>query len=75
MMCFPFVSFVFFVVRYISTVFNWSFPDNRVKVKYISEILENNRSKKASYETESNRTLVCKQPRPTDKAISGNAMV
>jgi hypothetical protein len=30
MMCLPFVIFVFFVVRYISTVFNWRFPDNRV---------------------------------------------
>jgi hypothetical protein len=28
--CFPFVIFVFFVVRTISDVSNWSFQDNRV---------------------------------------------
>jgi len=31
-MYFPFVIFVFFVVRPISNVSNWSFPDNRIKI-------------------------------------------
>jgi dTDP-4-amino-4,6-dideoxygalactose transaminase len=31
-MCFPFVIFVFFVVRNISGILNWSFPDNHVKL-------------------------------------------
>ena len=43
-MCFPSVIFVFFVVRYLSRLFNRGFPDNRFQLRSLFWILESHQN-------------------------------